>query len=112
MIGSPDFHSCGYFARRSIVAREPGSLRAIAFLRFGTTPTLRRRVLAVAARLRRFTNERVEAAIAHHAQQASLLAQEQPDHMQLDWTQFYRGPADPFFAWVAGWLRKRLPEQT
>jgi hypothetical protein len=104
MIGSPDFHPCGYFARRSIVARQHGSLQALASFRSGTKPTLRRRVLVVAARLRRFTNERVEAAIAYHAQQASLFSQQQPDHMQLD--RIYHGPADLFLAWAVGWFRK------
>jgi hypothetical protein len=112
MIGSPDFHPCGYFAIRSIVARQHGSLRAFASFRSGTKATLSRRVLVVAARLRRFANERVEAAIAHHAQQASLIAQQQHDHMQFDGTRIYHGPADLLFAWVVGRFRKRPPEQT
>jgi hypothetical protein len=112
MIGSPDFHPCGYLARWSIVARQHGSLRALAFFRSGTKPTLQRRVLVVAARLRRFANEKVEAAIAYHAQQASLFAQQQPDPMQLDRTRIYHGPADELFAWAVGRFRKRPPEQT
>ena len=106
MIGSPDLNPCGYFARRSIVAQQHGSLRALASFRSGAKPTLPRRVLVVAARLRRFTNERVEAAIAYHAQQASLFAQQQRDHVQLDRTRIYHGPADLLLAWAVAWFRK------
>jgi len=112
MIGLPYFHPGRYFARRFIVARQHGSLRALGSFRSGTKATQLRWVLVVAARLRRFNNGRVEAAIAYHAQHASLFAQQQPNHMRFDNVRIYHGPADLLFAWAVGWLRKRPPEQT
>jgi hypothetical protein len=65
-----------------------------------------RKTLLLVARLRRFLNGRVAAAIAHHEQQAALFAQQKLDQRQLDYTRIYRGPIDQAFAKAAG-LRKR-----
>ena len=107
MIGSPDFHPYGYSARWPVVARQRGSLRTLASFRSGTRLTPLKRILVLAARLRRFTNSRVAAAIAHHAQQASLYAPHQPDQLQLDRMRIYRGPVDLLLAWAVAWFRKR-----
>ncbi len=101
MIGSPD-STYGSSAKWSGVVRERGSLRSLASFGSGTEPTLLRRILVVAARLRRLTNETVATSIAHHAQQASLLAQQHPERLQL-----YRGPLDQLFAWAAARFDKR-----
>jgi len=101
MIGSPDFHPFGYSARWPVVAGQRGSLRALASFQSRTTPTMRKKILVLAARLRRFFNGRVAAAIAHHEQQAALFAQQQLDHRPLDLTRIYRGPIDQIFAKVA-----------
>jgi hypothetical protein len=66
-----------------------------------TTPTLLRKTLLLVARLRRFLNGRVAAAIAHHEQQAVLFAQQQLDHRQLNKTRIYRGPIDQVLAKAA-----------
>jgi hypothetical protein len=65
-----------------------------------------RKTLLLLARLRRFLNGRVAAAIAHHEQQAALFAQQQLDQRQLDSTRIYRGPIDQVLAKAAR-LRKR-----
>jgi hypothetical protein len=65
-----------------------------------------RKCLLLLARLRRFLNRRVAAAIAHHEQQAVLFAQQQLDPRQLDRTRIYRSPIDQVFAKAVS-LRKR-----
>jgi hypothetical protein len=104
MIGSTDFHPHGYSARWPVVARHRGSLRALVSFQSTTTPTMRRKVLLLAGRLRRFFNAWAAAAIAHHAHQAASAAQQQRDHPRLDRTRIYRGPIDQLFA------RWRLPQ--
>jgi heme-degrading monooxygenase HmoA len=99
MFGSPDFHPHRYSARWPVVARQRGSFRALASFQSTTTPTLRRRILLLAWRLRRFFNAWVAAAIAHHAHQAASAAQ-QSDRLQLD--RIYRGPIDQL---LANWRR-------
>ena len=64
-------------------------------------PGLLRKALFVLARLRRFINARVAAAIAHPEQQAELFAQRQLDQYRLDSTRIYRGPIDQLFAKAA-----------
>jgi hypothetical protein len=70
------------------------------------TSTLRRSALLLVARLRRFLNGRVAAAIAYREQQAALFAQRQFDDRNLDNTRIYRGPLDAAFEGAAR-LRKR-----
>ena len=83
MIGSPD-SSCVSPAMRSVVARPRGSLQALTSFRPGSKPTLLRRILVVAARLRRLANDRVATSIAHRALQVSLFVQHQPERSRLD----------------------------
>jgi hypothetical protein len=109
MIGSSDSHPFGTSARRLVVARQRGQhgpMRAVTPSRSRTTPTLLRKTLFLLARLRRFLNRRVAAAIAHHEQQVVLFAQLDRDHRHLDRTRIYRGPIDQVFAKAAK-LRKR-----
>jgi hypothetical protein len=109
MIGSSDSHPFGTSARRLVVARQRGQhgpMRAVTPSRSRATPTLLRKALFLLARLRRFLNGRVAAAIAHHEQQAVLFAQRERDHRQLDSARIYRGPIDQVFAKAAK-LRKR-----
>ena len=106
MIGSQDFHPFGYSARWPIAARQHGSLRALTSFQSTTTPTMRRKILLLAARLRRFFNARVAAAIARHAHQATWFGLSQLDHRQLDSRRIYRGPLDQLFARLAK-LRRR-----
>ena len=106
MIGSPDSHPFGYSARWPVVAGQRGSLRALASCQSGTTLGMRRKILLLAARLRRFLNGRAAAAIAHRERQAALFAQQQLNRRPLDLTRIYRGPIDQVFAKVAK-LRKR-----
>ena len=96
MIGSPAANQIGYSARRPVVARQRGQHRSNATLapfQPATTPVLRRRVLLLIARLRRFLNGRVAAVLAHQEQEAARFAC-QPDHRHLDRTRIYRGPID------------------
>ena len=104
MIGSPDFHLFGYSARRPIAARQRGQhhpIRALTPSRSRTTPTLLRKTLLLLARLRRFLNGRVAAAIAHHEREAVLWAQQPLDHPQMDSARIYRGPIDQVMAKAA-----------
>jgi hypothetical protein len=110
MIGSPDFHPHGYSARWPVVARQRGSLRALVSFQSTTTPTMKRKILLLAGRLRRFFNAWAAVAIAHHAHQAASAAQQQRDLQQLDSIRFYRGPIDQLFArW--GLPQSQRPEQ-
>jgi hypothetical protein len=59
---------------------------------------LLRKTLFLLARLRRFLNGRVAAAIAHHEQQAASWAQHELDHRQMDSARIYRGPIDQVVA--------------
>ena len=70
------------------------------------TPTLRRSALLLIARLRRFLNGWVAAAIAHRERQATLFALRQLDDRKLDNTRIYRGPIDAALE-KAAQLRKR-----
>ena len=104
MIGSPDFHLFGYSARRPVAARQRGQrrpMRAVTFSRPRTTPTLPRKALLLLARLRRFLNDRVAAAIAHHEREAASWAQRELDHRQMDSARIYRGPIDQVMAKAA-----------
>ena len=101
MIGSPDFHVDGYSARRPVAARQRGqhhAMRAPAPFQSATAPTLLRKILVLAARLRRFLNGRVAAAIAHHEQQAASFAQRKLDQRRPDKTRIYCGPIDQVLA--------------
>jgi len=97
MIGSPDFHPHGCSARWPVVARQRGSLRALVSFQ-STTPTMRRKILVLAGRLRRLFNAWVAAVIARHAHQAASAGQQQGDHPQLDGIRIYRGPIDQLVA--------------
>jgi hypothetical protein len=69
-------------------------------------PTIRRSAHLLVARLRRFLNAWVAAAIAHRERQAALFALGQLDDRKLDNTRIYRGPIDAAFE-KAAQLRKR-----
>ena len=104
MIGSPHFHLSGYSARRPIAARQRGqhhSIKVLAPFQSRMTPTMLRKTLFLLARVRRFLNGRVAAAIAHQEQQAALFAQQQRKQRHLDRTRIYRGPIDQVFAKAA-----------
>jgi len=58
------------------------------------TPTIRRSLLLLVARLRRFLNGWVAAAIAYREQQAALFALRQLDDRNLDNTRIYRDPLE------------------
>ena len=108
MIGSPDFHLFGYSARRPIAARQRGqhrSMRGLAPFQSRKTTDRLRKTLLLLARLRRFLNGRVAAAIAHHEQQAALFAQQQRKQRHLDSTRIYRGPIDQVVAKAARFSR-------
>lgn len=60
----------------------------------GTTLTLRRSALVLAARLRRLLNGWVAAAICYHQRQTALLAQNRRQESELANRRFYRGPID------------------
>jgi hypothetical protein len=66
-----------------------------------TTPTFRRKVLFLVARLKRFLNSQIAAAIAQHEKGVVLLAQQWPDHGQPDRMRIYRGPIDQVFETTA-----------
>ena len=109
MTGSPASHPFGYSARRLVAARQRSqhrSLRVLAPFQSTTTPTMLRKTLLLVARLRRFLNGRVAAAIAHHEQQAALVAEQQLDHRQLDRTRIYRGPIDEVVAKAARFCKR------
>ena len=107
MIGSPDSHPFGYSARWPVVAGQRGAMRALASRQPGTTQGMRRKILLLAARLRRILNGRAAAAMAHREQQAASFAQQQLNRRPLDLTRIYRGPIDQVLAKVAK-LRKRV----
>jgi len=67
---------------------------------------LLRKTLLLLARLRRFLNGRVAAAIAHHEREAASWAQRQRDQRRPDSARIYRGPIDQVCAKAAR-LRKR-----
>jgi hypothetical protein len=58
------------------------------------TPTIRRNALLLVARLRRFLNGWVAAAIAHRERQVALLAPRQLDDRKPDSTRINQGPID------------------
>ncbi|MBR1128203.1 hypothetical protein [Bradyrhizobium iriomotense] len=66
-------YRAGWFA----VMAQRGSLQALASLPSATTPTLRKKVLLLAARLRRLFNAWAAASIAH---QAASAARQPCDH--------------------------------
>jgi hypothetical protein len=70
------------------------------------TQTIWRSALLLVARLRRFLNGQVAAAIAYREQQAALFSQRQFDDRKLDNRRIYRGPLDAAFEGAAR-LRKR-----
>ena len=108
MIGSSEFQSYGYSARRPVAARQRGQhyqMRAPAPLQSTTTPTLLKKILVAAARLRRFLNGQVAAAIAQHEREAASFAQQKHDQRRLDKTRIYHGPIDQVLA--AARQRKR-----
>jgi hypothetical protein len=101
MIGSSDFHAYGYSARRPVAARQRGqhhAMWALAPFQSTTVPTLLRKILVLAARLRRFLNGQVAAAIAHHEREAASIAQRKLDQPRLDKTRIYCGPLDQIVA--------------
>lgn len=107
MIGSSEFQSYGYSVRRPVAARQRGQhyqMWAPAPLQ-STTPTLLKKILVVAARLRRFLNGQVAAAIAQHEREAASFAQRKHDQRRLDKTRIYHGPIDQVLA--AARQRKR-----
>ena len=109
MIGASDFHPFGYSARRLVAARQRSqhrSLRVLAPFQSTTTPTMLRKTLLLVARLRRFLNGRVAAAIAHHEQQAALFAQRERDQRHLDSARIYRGPIDQVLAKAARFSKR------
>jgi hypothetical protein len=59
-----------------------------------TAPTMRRSALILVARLKRFLNGWVAAAIAYRERQTTLFALSQRDDRKLDETRVYRGPID------------------
>ena len=69
------------------------------------TLAIRRSALLLVARLRRFLNGQVAAAIAYREQQVSLFEQRHFDDRNLDNTRIYRGPLDAAFEGAAR-LRK------
>jgi hypothetical protein len=85
-----DSHPLPCSARRPVVARQRAS-----------KPAVRRKVLVAVARVKRFLNGQVAAAIAHHEQQAELFAQRQLEHRSADSTRFYHSPIDQLFARAA-----------
>ncbi|MBR1146972.1 hypothetical protein [Bradyrhizobium sp. AUGA SZCCT0431] len=108
MIGSSDFHAYGYSARRPVAVRQRGqhhAMRALAPFQSTTAPTLLRKILVLAARLRRFLNGQVAAAIAHHEREAASFAQRKLDQRRPDQTRIYCGPIDQVLA--AARQRKR-----
>ena len=80
-------------------------MRMLAPFQSTTTPTLLRKALRLAARLRRFLNGRIAAAIARHERQAALFAEQKLDPRQLDSTRIYRGPIDQVLAKAARFSR-------
>jgi hypothetical protein len=108
MIGSPASYPSEYSAGRLGAApqRDPRrSMRVLAAFQSTTTPTMLKMALFLVARLRRFLNGRVAAAIAQHEQEAVLFAQRKLAQRQLDRTRIYRGPIDQVLASVKA--RKR-----
>lgn len=74
-----------------------------------TAPTMRRRsALVLGARLKRFLNGWVAAAIAYRERQATLLALSRLDDRKLDETRVYRGPIDDALEKAARLRRWRL----
>ena len=80
-------------------------MRVLAPFRSTTTPTLLRKALWLAARLRRFLNGRIAATIARHEREAALFAEQKLDPRQLDSTRIYRGPIDQVLAKAAQFRR-------
>jgi hypothetical protein len=92
-------------------ARRPGGkaepmLAMITPIHSAATQAIRRSALLLVARLRRFLNGQVAAAIAYREQQVSLFEQRHFDDRNLDNTRIYRGPLDAAFEGAAR-LRKR-----
>lgn len=78
MIRAPDFHLYRQSARWFAVVTHRGSLRALASLPPATTPTMRKKILWLAARLRRLFNAGAAAAIARQAALAARQARDDP----------------------------------
>src|SRR4051794_19969552 len=85
------------------VKAEPMTM--LTSIQSAATPTIRRSALLLVARLRRFLNGWVAAAIAHRERQVALLAPRQLDDRKPDSTRIYRGPVDADFKKVGS---KRL----
>lgn len=101
MIGASDFHPSGHSARRSVAARHRGqhhAMRLPASFQRSTAPTLLKKILVGAARLRRFLNGRVAASIARHEQQAASFAQREFEQRRPNSTRIYCGPIDQVLA--------------
>jgi hypothetical protein len=79
---------------------------AITTISSATTPRLRKSVLLLAARLRRFFNQWAAATTAYREQQVRLCALHRLDWNELDQTRIYRGPLDKAVEKAAE-LRKR-----
>jgi hypothetical protein len=75
------------------------------------TPTMRRSALLLVARVRRFLNGWVAAAIAYRERQVALLAPRQLDDCRRDSTRIYRGPIDAGFEKVAQHRKRRRHSQ-
>jgi hypothetical protein len=99
MISPSDSHPSGYCARPLVAAPVRGRhhLMYVSAPFQSTTPTFRRKVLFLVARLKRFLNSQVAAAIAQHEKGVVLLAQQRLDHGQPDRMRIYRGPIDQVF---------------
>ena len=86
-MSAPQSHPLPCSARRPVVARQRAS-----------KPAVRRKVLVAVARVKRFLNGQVAAAIAHREQQVELYAQRQLAQRS---TRFYHSPIDQLFARAA-----------
>ncbi|WP_156489478.1 hypothetical protein [Bradyrhizobium sp. DOA1] len=91
--------------RLSHSVKRPDRL-ASSFLasRFGGKLSLSRRVLIVAARLRRVTNEAIAAAIAEHVKVALSEQQRPAENSQLFGRSTPYSPLDQLIAWAAARL--------
>ena len=81
---------------------RPGS--SLLVLRFEPEPSLSRRVLVVAARLRRATNEAIAAAIAEQAKHAMTRQQWRAESSHLVQRSTRYSPLDQLIAWAAARL--------
>ena len=104
MTGSPPA-LVGRSARLSFVARPTALLRMLASFHSGTKLSFSKRLLRVAARLRRLTNATVAAAIARHAQASA--AHHRTELLHLRSEAIHHGPLDQLLAWAAARIFNR-----